>query len=115
MTQSIQHQNFRIFYANDLNQSEQLAFKMLSPFSQPIASTFSSNAEKMRKNVISDDQIALANKSQNDSEQRIVYPTPINSLLPIEKWLSSCLCKIQKASTGLPQTLFKLLKGGEVK
>lgn len=66
MTKSIQYQKFRIFSANDLNQSEQLAFKMLSPFAQPIASSFSSNAEKMRKNIISDDQIALASKSQND-------------------------------------------------
>lgn len=66
MTNFPQQQFFRIFYANDLNQSEQLACKMLSPFSYRIASTFSSNAEKMRKNITCDDQIALASKSQNN-------------------------------------------------
>jgi hypothetical protein len=57
---------FRIFSANDRNQSE--SKKLLAQqavHNDVTVSTFSSNAEKMRKIAISDDQIELISNGQN--------------------------------------------------
>jgi hypothetical protein len=57
---------FRIFSANDWNQPESINLLVQSSILKGLAaSTFSSNAEKLRKNAISDDQTALTSKSQN--------------------------------------------------
>jgi hypothetical protein len=57
---------FRIFSASDWNQSESKKFLAQQVVHNGItASTFSSNAEKLRKRASSDDQIALTSKGQN--------------------------------------------------
>jgi hypothetical protein len=65
--QTIHNQRiFRIFSASDWNQPESINLLAQSPIRNGItASTFSSNAEKLRKNASSIDQTALTSKSQN--------------------------------------------------
>jgi hypothetical protein len=60
------HSIFRNFSANDWNHPEpkNLLAQTLVCYGSK-ASTFSSNAEKMRKSAISEDQIALTSNSQN--------------------------------------------------
>jgi hypothetical protein len=57
---------FRIFSANHWNQSESINLLAQKVIHNGLTtSTFSSNAEKVRKRAISDDQTALTSKSQN--------------------------------------------------
>ncbi|HEY4831515.1 MAG TPA: hypothetical protein VIH61_03035 [Waddliaceae bacterium] len=57
---------FRIFSANDWNQPESINLLVQQPLLNGLAaSTFSSNAEKLRKTAVSDDQTALISKSQH--------------------------------------------------
>ncbi len=58
-------QIFRTFSTNDLNQSESLTFFITSQLSSKITSTFSSNAEKLRKNAILNSQIELISRGLN--------------------------------------------------
>jgi hypothetical protein len=57
---------FRIFSTSDWIQLESISLlAQTSIYNGLTTSTFSSNAEKLRKNAISDDQTALTSKSQN--------------------------------------------------
>jgi hypothetical protein len=56
----------RIFSANDRNQPESINLLAQTSIHNGLTtSTFSSNAEKLRKNATSDDQTTLTSKSQN--------------------------------------------------
>lgn len=60
------HNIFRNFSANDWKQSESMSLPIpILTCNDSELSTFSSNAEKMRKNIFSEDQIALTSSSQN--------------------------------------------------